>query len=223
MSTAKSLSFYRDGYQVFSGISFNVKSGSCFFIKGPNGSGKTTLLKLIAGFLPIQEGIITINGVQLSNNYDFIAQNTDYIGHSNAMKKQMTTWDNLKFWSALSECKSRSKLENEFEDLMIIDRFKNQIVSFCSAGQIRRAALSKLSVNNKKLWLLDEPTASLDQDALINFSKLIQAHCVNGGAAIIATHNEIQIPKINFGSIEMKRGDTKDKSHRFDPFLAGDW
>ena len=81
MLKADNLSYSRDGRQIFSGINFDIKNGTCLFIEGQNGSGKTTLLRLLAGLLPMKEGTLIFNGSNISANHDLIAQNIDYIGH----------------------------------------------------------------------------------------------------------------------------------------------
>jgi len=223
MFKAELLSYYRDGHQIFSGINFDLNYGTCMFIKGQNGSGKTTLLRLLAGLLPIQEGAVTYDGTSISNNHDLIAQHIDYIGHVNATKNQMTAWDNLRFWNSLYEPDKRINLKTNFEDPMLINDIKNKPISFCSAGQIRRVALSRLTTSKKKLWLLDEPTASLDKSAISNFGKMIEKHCLEGGAAIIADHKKISMPMIDSISIEMKQSKSKLRGTDADPFFDGDW
>ena len=223
MFKAELLSYYRDGHQIFSGISFDINYGTCMFIKGQNGSGKTTLLRLLAGLLPMQEGAITYDGTSISNNHDLIAQHIDYVGHVNATKNQMTAWDNLKFWHSLCEPDKRIDLSTNFEDPMLINDFKNKPISFCSAGQIRRVALSRLTISKKKLWLLDEPTASLDETAIRNLGKMLEKHCLEGGAAIIADHKIVSMSMIDSKSIEMKQSKRKLQGIHSDPFLDGDW
>ena len=223
MLKAELLSYHRNGHQIFSDISFAIEFGACMLVKGHNGSGKTTLLKLLAGFLPIQKGAVTIDGKKILNNFDFIAQNVDYIGHLNAAKKQMTVLENLKLWNSICEPDKRVNIESEFSDPMNINGFKNQPISFCSAGQTRRVALSRLATNNKKLWLLDEPTISLDERAIENFCKMVETHCLKGGSAIIATHSEISMQKISPKSIQIKQTSSKLESSHLDPFLLGEW
>ena len=217
------LSYHRDGYQIFSGVNFDIKTGTCMFVKGQNGSGKTTLLKILAGYLPIQQGNILINGLKISNNYDFIAQHIDYIGHLNAVKKQMTAIDNLKFWNSINEYAHQINFNKNFDDKMNINSFKDQLISLCSAGQIRCVALSRLNISNKKVWLLDEPTTSLDERSINNFKKMIETHCLNGGIAIIATHDKLDIKRIKSQSIEIKKPTGQQNSFLVDPFLTGNW
>ena len=223
MLKADNLSYSRDGRQIFSGINFDVKNGTCLFIEGQNGSGKTTLLRLLAGLLPMREGTLIFNGSNISANHDLIAQNIDYIGHVNATKDQMTAWDNLILWNSLYEPDQRIDLTSKFGDPMLINDFKNKPISFCSAGQIRRVALSRLSTSKKKIWLLDEPMASLDKNALSGLENMIGKHCLNGGIAIITTHDNIGIPKIKSKSIKLKQSISTPKSINADPFLDGEW
>ena len=154
MLKAELLSYYRDGYQIFSGVSFDVDIGTCMFVKGDNGSGKTTLLRLLAGYLPIQEGSITINGKRISEDPDLIVKYINYIGQFNATKKQMTAWENFNFWKSIHSQGDSAELENKFEDPMKINGYKHRPISFCSTGQIRRVVLSRLGASNRKLWLL---------------------------------------------------------------------
>ena len=75
-----SLSCKRDGKLIFSDLSFKIKSGDVCFIKGPNGSGKSTLLRLLAGFIKVWTGKISLNNEDISNRNDIIYNNFFYIG-----------------------------------------------------------------------------------------------------------------------------------------------
>ena len=73
--TGSSLSCKREGKLIFSKLSFKIKSGELCFIKGPNGSGKSTLLRLLAGFIKVQTGKITLNKINITNKLDEIYNN----------------------------------------------------------------------------------------------------------------------------------------------------
>ena len=150
MLEVENLSYHRNGCHVLSDINFKVESGTCLFLRGQNGSGKSTLLKILAGLLPVQQGTLVIDGTQTANNHDFIAANIEYVGHLNALKKQMTLWDNLQFWIDLSGLGALETLEPKFNDTMGISTFKSQLTHVCSEGQTRRLALSRLSISKKK-------------------------------------------------------------------------
>jgi len=60
-----------------------------------------------------------------------------------------------------------------------------------SAGQKRRLGLGRLAVSARPLWILDEPTVSLDAESTALFAKAVQTHCAGGGAALMATHIDL--------------------------------
>ena len=223
MLKIENLSYHRNGRHIFSDINFKVESGTYLVVEGPNGSGKSTLLRILAGLLPIQEGALKIYGNEITNNYDFLAQNVEYVGHLNAVKKQMSLWDNLQFWNDVSGFEVLNNLKLKINDPMKISSFKDQFAYLCSAGQIRRVALSRLATSKKKIWLLDEPTTSLDQRSTQSFSRLIKEHCLKGGVAVIATHSKLKIFKIDSVTISLKPIKRIQKTARIDPFLAGEW
>ena len=223
MLEAENLSYHRNGRHIFSGINFKIEPGTCLLVEGPNGSGKSTLLRVLAGLLPVQTGTLVINGNQAAHNFDFIVENIEYVGHLNAVKKQMSLWDNLQFWADVSGIGSLDKLKSGFKDPMKVFSFTNQVTQLCSEGQIRRLALSRLSITNKNIWLLDEPTTSLDQSVTQSFAQLVNGHCLGGGIAVIATHGKLDIPEVHSISIDLKQNKNLQKTAYLDPFLSGEW
>ena len=135
----------------------------------------------------------------------------------------MTAWENFNFWKSIHSQGDSAELENKFEDPMKINGYKHRPISFCSTGQIRRVVLSRLGASNRKLWLLDEPTTLLDKNAIKNFNKMVENHCLSGGSAIIATHTDLNIPKINTKTIKMTKNTDEENIVLIDPFLSGDW
>ena len=223
MLEVENLSYHRNGRPVFSDINFKVEPGNCLLLKGPNGSGKSTLLRVLAGLLPVQQGKLVINQNRTNDHYDFIAANIEFVGHLSAVKKQMTLWDNLQFWTDISGIGPLDRLEPKFNDPLSIDSFKNQLTFLCSEGQIRRLALSRLAISKKNIWLLDEPTTSLDRGTIQSFERLVKAHCLEGGIAVIATHDKLDIPKTQSVTINLKQIKKVEKTDFLDPFLAGEW
>ena len=223
MLEIENLSYQRDGRNLFSDINFKVEPGTCLLLKGPNGSGKSTLLRIMAGLISLQQGKLVINQNRTTDNYDFIAKNIEFVGHLSAVKKQMTLWDNLQFWADVSEIGPLETLEPKFNDPLSISSFKNQLTFLCSEGQIRRLALSRLAISKKNIWLLDEPTTSLDQSTIQSFERLVKGHCLNGGIAVIATHDKLDIPKTYSVTINLKQIKNVEKTDCLDPFLAGEW
>ena len=178
-----SLSCKREGKLIFSKLSFKIKSGELCFIKGPNGSGKSTLLRLLAGFIKVQTGKITLNKINITNKLDEIYNNFFYLGHNNTLKNYLTVKQQIDFWEGLSQKKYNLDLDS-FNLKKILDRK----IYECSEGQKRRIGLSRLTIDDKKIWLLDEPTNSLDIENIEILRKHLQLHQKKGGVAIIASH-----------------------------------
>ena len=158
MFSVKSLSSVRGGKLLFSDINFEIDSGSTLLIKGRNGIGKSTLLRMIAGFIPIKNGQIHYNNSEITNKTDEMASIIGYFGHMGAIKEQLTVEENMVFWHCLFN--GPSKLP---KDSFHLQNLKSKLVSNCSAGQKRKLSLSRLLSTRKRVWLLDEPTTSLDK------------------------------------------------------------
>ncbi len=166
----------RGGVPVLSGVSFTLAAGSAMILRGPNGSGKTTLLRTIAGLQPPLTG--TIEGA-----VDTVA----YAGHADGLKVMLSVAENLKFWAAVYGGTDISSALDAYALKPLADRLAGTL----SAGQKRRAGLARLMVTGRPIWVLDEPTVSLDVDAVGFFADAVRAHLRAGGMALLATHIDL--------------------------------
>ena len=181
--TVDNVSAVRGGRSLFEGLSFGLQEGECLLLKGPNGAGKTTLLRTIAGFSPSPTGRISIAGAELE-----IGECCHYVGHLNAIKPRLTVAENLVFWARyLGGPEPESAVETALGRLGLAD-LATIPAGVLSAGQRRRLALARLLVASRPLWLLDEPTASLDDASSAMLAGVVTGHLVGGGIAIAATH-----------------------------------
>ena len=174
--TADHLTLERGGVPVLSGLSFRLEPGRALILRGPNGSGKTTLLRAIAGLQPALAGRIT--GAE-----DRIA----YAGHADGLKAMLTVRENLNFWAQIFGNRDISGALDAYALHPLADRLAGTL----SAGQKRRLGLSRLVVTGCPVWVLDEPTVSLDTDAVAMFARAVGAHLGQGGSALIATHIDL--------------------------------
>ena len=186
--TGSSLSCKREGKLIFSKLNFKIKSGELCFIKGPNGSGKSTLLRLLAGFIKVETGKITLNKDNITNKLERIYNYFFYLGHSNPLKNYLSVRQQLDFWEGLSQ--KKYDLET---DSFGIKKILNRKIYECSEGQKRRIGLCRLTIDEKKIWLLDEPTNSLDSDNVEILKKHLKAHQKKGGVVIVASHESFFI------------------------------
>ncbi|MEF9603406.1 heme ABC exporter ATP-binding protein CcmA, partial [Paracoccus sp. PXZ] len=137
-------------------------------------------LRTLAGLQPAVAGVIEAAP-------DAIA----YAGHSDGLKPALTVTENLRFWS---EIFGGPDIAAALE-AMNLRELAARPAHVLSAGQKRRLGLARLMVTGRPVWLLDEPTVSLDRASVALFAAMLRAHLGRGGAAVIATHIELGLPE----------------------------
>lgn len=168
----------RGGVPVLSGVSFALSAGAALILRGPNGSGKTTLLRTIAGLQPPLTG-------EIEGAVDTVA----YAGHADGLKSMLSVAENLRFWAAVYG-------QRDIEAALVaygLEPLADRLTGTLSAGQKRRAGLARLMVTGRPIWILDEPTVSLDTGAVGMFADAVRGHLGAGGMALLATHIDLGI------------------------------
>lgn len=190
--TAENLAVRRGEDLIFMNVSFKLSSGQAMLLTGPNGSGKSTLLRVIAGLLRPEEGRVTISGEGLETDVR-ASEASHYLGHRNAMKQDLSVFENLDFWKKfLGDFNGGSSLSiEEAAEAVGLASITHLPFGYLSAGQQRRFAMAKLLVAWRTIWILDEPTAALDASADLMFTGLVKAHLAKGGMAVAATHQPL--------------------------------
>ena len=196
----ENLSCVRSAREVFRDISFELNSGESLQITGLNGSGKTSLLRIIAGLIQHQTGKIDFSAC---NDDQKISQFCHYFGHTDAIKPQLTVSENLTFWQSIMGNQSES-VANSLK-ILGLSQLENISASYLSAGQRKRLALARLLVNQRSIWLLDEPLNSLDVNAITILNQMMENHISAGGILLAATHSPLKLTN----SKELKLGISK--------------
>lgn len=209
----------RGGRPILNEVDFDLPAGQAAVLRGPNGAGKTTLIRALAGLLPVASGTAHIGGVSLAADRAGFQDHVAYVGHLDAVKPALTVIDNLRLWSALlgqPAARAGAALER-----FGLSQIAGRRAAECSAGQKRRLNLARLLVADRALWLLDEPTVSLDTASKILVAQLIEGHVAAGGVALIATHEDLGLGTCP--SLDLAPVAATDTAGETDPFLAGDW
>ncbi|MBD8687952.1 MULTISPECIES: heme ABC exporter ATP-binding protein CcmA [unclassified Rhizobium] len=190
--TAENLAVRRGEDLIFMNVSFKLSSGQAMLLTGPNGSGKSTLLRVIAGLLRPEEGHVTLAGEGLETDVR-ASEASHYLGHRNAMKQDLSVFENLNFWKKfLGDFDGGSSLGiEEAAEAVGLASITHLPFGYLSAGQQRRFAMAKLLVAWRPIWILDEPTAALDASADLMFTGLVKTHLEKGGMAVAATHQPL--------------------------------
>ncbi len=208
--TAKNLTTRRGGRAIFKELSFQLAGGEALVLTGANGAGKTTLIRTIAGYLPLSDGTIELTGGLEDTP---LTEQCHYIGHKNAIKTSLSVEENLTFWAGFlantPETPATEKSAPVSPDAadasgptaaQTVSSIGDALAQFnltalrhipggyLSAGQTRRLGLARLLVAHRPLWLLDEPTVSLDTLSQQILSAAVNAHVKAGGMVLAATH-----------------------------------
>lgn len=185
--TADSVVAERGGRRVLADVSFALAAGDLLAVTGPNGAGKSTLLRLVAGLIKPAAGRIVLDPEPEASR----GSACHYLGHLDALKRSLTVAENLAFWRHLW-----GGAGDIAEALAAVglDGLDHLPAGVLSAGQRRRAAIARLLVAERPVWLLDEPTTALDAAAEVMLGHLIARQRAAGGIVIAATHRALPTP-----------------------------
>jgi heme exporter protein A len=174
---------------LFSGLSFEVAAGELLHVAGANGSGKTSLLRIVCGLLEPDSGEVRWKGAAARALGEAFRRDLIYIGHSNAVKEELTVGENLRIASAFCGIAATPAALDNALGAFGLGRYRDVPVKTLSQGQRRRVALARLALaQDHTLWLLDEPWNALDEGATTHVQALVHAQLDRGGVVLMTSH-----------------------------------
>lgn len=188
--SARALDCERGGRLVFAGLDFSVAAGGALVLRGANGSGKSSLLRILAGLLRPAGGALDWAGAAVADDPEAHRARLHYVGHLDALKTALTVAENLAFWVGL---RGSVDAVGAGLDHFGLGELGDMPVRYLSAGQRRRASLARLVAGEAALWLLDEPTVTLDDASVAALGRAMQTHRAAGGIVVVATHGALEI------------------------------
>ena len=193
-------------------VSFRVNQNEIIGILGPNGCGKTTTIGMILGLLKPSKGKVLINGVEIENQRVDLLNQLNFISPYIELPKKLTVRQNLEVYGRLYDVnKHKEKIEYLCEKLRLYE-FIDKLTGELSSGQKNRVSLAKSIINNPKVLLLDEPTASLDPetgDFVRSFLEGYQQE--NKTSILLASHNMAEVERLCSSVLMMNKGSIIDE------------
>ena len=163
---------------LFDNLSFEILPGQIIWLRGQNGRGKTSLLRQIVGLAQPEKGLLTWSKPDLV-----------YIGHTNALKVDLSALEALRFLVQLRNRPCTPTLLNRALTRMALGHRAHILVRALSQGQRRRVAMARLVLEDSaSLWVLDEPFESLDPQGIDVVNNLMLEHVGRGGSIILTSH-----------------------------------
>lgn len=182
---AKGLAKSYDGQYVVDHISFDVKEGEIFGILGPNGAGKTTTLEMIETLRPIDEGSVTVAGIDVASQPNEVKRVIGVQPQTPAFQDKQKLGEIIEMFAAAYGEKVNVR---EFLNEVQLGEKINAYAEKLSGGQKQRLSIAAALVHSPKVFFLDEPTTGLDPQARRNLWELITKVRDKGVTVILTTH-----------------------------------
>ncbi len=194
MLEAHDIEITRGDRRLFGNLSLALTPGTLLLVTGANGSGKTSLLRALCGLLLPTAGAVRWQGENIRSLREEYWRHLVYIGHSNALKDELTATENLGVLCALSGVRTDADQQRQTLAQFGLGGREHLPAKALSQGQRRRTTLARLSLCAAlKLWILDEPFAALDSAAVGHMQSVVGTHLNDGGMVVMTTHQEVPI------------------------------
>ena len=191
--------FYGDNH-VLRDINLTIEDGDFMTLLGPSGCGKTTTLRVVSGLERPQNGIMTIDGVEMINADDaYYAEPSkrglNLVFQSYALWPHMTVYNNIAFGLKIQKM-AKEEIDKRVMDslrMMRIEQYKDRYPTELSGGQQQRVAIARAVASSPKLLLLDEPLSNLDAKLRLDMrAELQRLHKELGTTIIYVTHDQVE-------------------------------
>ena len=193
MILVKDLSIERSNKKIFENVNLSLGSGKIILLKGKNGSGKTTLLKALLNLIEPSSGEIYWKGKLLKKNLYNFFNHVTYIADRTSSLSKLSVKENIKIWKKIFLSNmSNSQVENILKTLKL-DIYLDQKVNSLSFGETKKLEFLRLIIENKKIWILDEPLSNLDNESIDVIAQTFEDHRSKEGSIIFSSHQKSEI------------------------------
>jgi putative ABC transport system ATP-binding protein len=192
-------------------VSLQIDSGEFVVVLGPSGSGKTTLLNMISGLDVPTEGIITVNGQEITRlnhhqQFRFRRETVSFIFQSFNLFPSLTAEENVQFVIDMHRNgKPLPTAKSVLESVGLGERTRH-FPHELSGGEQQRVAIARALATGNRVLLADEPTGELDFRTGVQILQLLMEQAGNGKTVLVVTHNR-EISRIADRVIELSSGE----------------
>ena len=208
---------YYGNKEAVKNINFKIKENEIIGLLGPNGCGKTTTIGMILGLLKPTSGEILIDGLKIEKNRIETLQKINFISPYIELPKKLTVKQNLIVYARLYDVKNiNNRIDYLIEKFRLQDLL-NKLSGELSSGQKNRVSLAKALINDHKVLLLDEPTASLDPEVGDYVRTILEEYKKENNISILlASHNMNEVTRLCSSVLMMKEGKIIDEGKPLD-------
>ena len=178
-------------------VSFDVRPGEIVGLLGPNGAGKTTTISMILGVLEPSGGEIQIDAIDLAKKRSLAMGRTNFAAVYAPLPGNLSVLHNLRIFGMIYGVpKLKQRIERLLEEFDLL-KFRDTKCGLLSSGEQTRVSLAKAMLNQPRLLLLDEPTASLDPSSAREIRQSIRNFTKDGTSGVLWTsHNMLEVEEM---------------------------
>lgn len=210
MITIENLTKFYGKNKAVNNISFDINDNEILGFLGPNGAGKSTTMNMIAGYLPMTSGTVTIFGSDISKEPTKAKCNIGYLPEIPPVYPDMKVREYLSFCAGLKKvprAKRKSEIERVMELLKITD-MQSRLIKNLSKGYKQRVGFAQALLGDPKFLILDEPTVGLDPNQVAEVRQLIKDLKKNH-SVIFSSHILSEVSAVCDRVVIINKGDIK--------------
>lgn len=189
------------GKRVLQDISFSIETPAIYVILGPNGAGKTTLFRTLAGILEPYEGTVTIDGMDLAQHRG--RTRLQYLSHIDGVPDGLRVEEALRFYATVEGVTDR-EVEKVVQRLGL-EALRGRYFSELSQGQKKRVSIARVFLQERSIYLLDEPTSNLDPKLAREIRDLV-LELSKDDLVLYSSHNLFEAKEIGKYVLALKDG-----------------
>ena len=171
-------------------LTLTVNDGEIFGFLGPNGAGKSTTIKMISGILSIDEGAISIDGIDIAQYPMEAKKHIGFVPDTHETYENLTANEFLNFIGTVYDVPSK-EIKQRAEKLLSIfelDKVLNNPIKTYSHGMKQKILVVAALLHNPKVWILDEPLTGLDPQSAYQLKLMMRNHADEGNTVFFSSH-----------------------------------